>query len=131
MGSMDSRSILIIEDDHDIRVTFRAVLESRGFKVVSCTNGQDAKHVLQKNFHPQLIILDLSMPLMSGEDFLEWKNAVEKLRDVPTIVVSSFPERLKVVSGVNKIHKPLELEDFLNRVNAVMQTSEPAVGSDS
>lgn len=86
---VNSKSILLIEDDHDIRVCLRQTLESTGFNISSAANGRDALNLLQRNPLPRLIIVDLCMPIMSGEEFLQKRLHDPELKEIPVLVRSS------------------------------------------
>lgn len=62
--------ILIVEDDKDLNNAYKIILENEGHKVISVFNGQEALKAL-KDFEPQLILLDLLMPVMGGLEFLQ------------------------------------------------------------
>lgn len=62
--------ILIVEDDKDLNNAYKIILENEGHDVVSVFNGQEALKALKK-FEPQLILLDLLMPVMGGLEFLQ------------------------------------------------------------
>ena len=62
-------SILVVEDDQDLNTAYRIILEHEGHKVKVAFNGQEALKALD-GFKPDLIVLDLLMPVMSGIDFL-------------------------------------------------------------
>ncbi len=108
---MVNQAILIIEDDHDIRVAFRQTLEQCGYFVCSAANGWDALDLLAKITPPKLIILDLSMPIMSGEEFLKLKEENLKIKDIPVLLISSHLDRIHKLS-LPYLKKPVEMEEF-------------------
>ncbi len=63
-------NILIVEDDKDLNNAYSIILESDGYTVASAFDGKEALKLL-KNFHPDLILLDLLMPIMGGLEFLQ------------------------------------------------------------
>ncbi len=70
-------NILVVEDDHDLNTAYRIILEHEKHTVRTAFNGQEALDLLEE-FKPDLIVLDLLMPIMSGIDFLnQYKNANE------------------------------------------------------
>ncbi len=113
---MVNKAILVIEDDHDIRVAFRQTLEQSGYFVCSAANGWDALDLLEKTTPPKLIILDLSMPIMSGEEFLKLKEENLKIKDIPVLLVSSHLGRLKELP-YSYLKKPVDMEEFKTKVN--------------
>lgn len=106
-----SQVILLIEDDHDIRVAFRQTLEQCGYFVCSAANGWDALDLLSKTSTPKLIILDLSMPIMSGEEFLKLKEENPRFKEIPVLLVSSHLDRLEKL-GHPFLKKPVDMEEF-------------------
>jgi DNA-binding NtrC family response regulator len=68
-------SILIVEDDKDLNNAYEIILSNEGYNVTTAFDGRDALNKL-KNFEPQLILLDLLMPIMGGLEFLEHFEAM-------------------------------------------------------
>lgn len=101
-------TVLVIDDDHDIRVSLRDALESEGYYVFSAANGIDGMAMLTRIKAPCVILLDQNMPLMNGDQFLEIKNADEKLASIPVIVMSAVPNRSTY--GVSEfVGKPFDI----------------------
>lgn len=116
---MKRKSLLIVEDDHDARVALRRVFEDLGFKVISAANGIDALKYLTLTI-PQLIIVDIEMPLMGGNDFLRIKNANELWKDIPVIVISAHAEKLNLINGHPIMKKPLDLFKLTDLVQLIV-----------
>ena len=88
---MTSRTVLLVEDDLDVRDTLQDLLESEGFDVVPAANGKQAIDYLTLNDPPgaDLVILDLMMPMVSGWEVLEKMTSddraiVSPAEDLPT-----------------------------------------------
>lgn len=94
MDSPSTKRILIVEDDHDTRVALRHMFETLGLRVDTAANGIAALKLL-KTLKPNLILLDMMMPLMNGTEFLKAKNNHEDLKDIPVIVMSAYEDKLK------------------------------------
>jgi CheY-like chemotaxis protein len=120
-----AEKILLIEDDHDIRVSFRQSLEHCGFKVYSAANGRDGLALLNK-VKPKLIVLDLHMPIMNGEEFLRIKESSPEIEKIPVIVVTSDSNRKEILTRYPNILKPFEIDNFLEKVTQCLQTQEVA-----
>lgn len=120
MPSTDT--ILLIEDDHDIRVSFRQMLETKGHFVYSVANGKDGIALLEKITPPKLIILDLGMPIMNGEEFLELKSKNPKTSDIQVLVVSCYVDRIKNISNYPFLVKPVDMDQFLLKVDECLET---------
>lgn len=108
--------VLIIEDDHEIRVCFRDILEAYNFDIYSATNGRDAFTLLnQIDVLPDLIISDLSMPIMNGNEFVTAKNSIEKFKNIPVLIISAHSQKISV-SEVAVLPKPVDLNAFMNKI---------------
>jgi CheY-like chemotaxis protein len=110
------RSILVIEDDHDTRVSIRRALEAEGYFVFSATNGVGGLETLQRIKPPGLILLDLMMPLMNGQDFLKAKEADPEIAEIPVIVMSANRDFSNTVRVDRFLKKPLDLDLILEAV---------------
>ena len=111
-------SILIIEDEHDIRAVLTEILEDEGYAVASVPNGLEALMFLQEH-RPQLILLDLGMPVMTGWEFREQQRRDPALADIPVIVMSAIPhlsQTAAALQAANCLDKPIELNALLGMV---------------
>jgi len=113
------KSVLILEDEDEIRLALHEFLENKGYSVLSDWNGEEALDRLRSAPEcPDLISLDLMMPVMDGLQFLKEKSEDAKLRSIPVMIVSaiagiSIPP-YECVKG--QIDKPVDMELFLNKV---------------
>jgi len=87
--------VLIVEDDTDLNRAYQMILENEGHKVVTAFNGAEALEAL-KTFNPDLILLDLLMPVMGGLDFL--KNFDPKARKKVKVLIFTNMENSPEVS---------------------------------
>ena len=111
-------SILIVEDEHDIRAVLTEILEDEGYAVASVPNGLEALMFLQEH-RPQLILLDLGMPVMTGWEFREQQRRDPALADIPVIVMSAIPQLSQTAAALqaaNCLDKPIELNSLLGMV---------------
>jgi CheY-like chemotaxis protein len=121
-------SILIVEDDEDIRAAMAELLESEGFEVAVASNGQEGLEVLSQIRAPCLVLLDLMMPVMNGEDFLRHVRKDPAMDGVPVIIVTASGRTpLPGTQGILK--KPFEISDLFTTVAAHCPT--PVHGSAS
>ncbi len=113
---MPHRPVLVVDDDPDIRETLRFVLEDAGYPVYSAENGQEALAILANAERlPGLILLDLMMPVMSGDEMLKALKKVKALAQIPvTIVTASGAPMPPLASGLLK--KPVDLDVLLRIV---------------
>lgn len=82
-----TRLILMIEDNKSFRLLMNHFLSKR-YQVVTKSNGVDAMHWLQEGHYPDLILLDLGLPNMTGKDFLAGLKSSGFYKDIPVIIVS-------------------------------------------
>ncbi len=107
-----NHTVLVVEDEEDLREMMCEALERDGYTVVGASDGQEALDALARIEHTCLILLDLLMPGMNGWDFFEAFQARKELAGVPVIVHSSAPSQAPVgVTGT--LQKPLKLDQLL------------------
>lgn len=92
---MDRHSVLIVEDDNDLRDAYVMILESEGYPVFSAKNGEDALSIIKEKGQPGLIFLDLRMPVMDGIEFLKRYEA-EKHPDTEIVVFSNYDAKNEI-----------------------------------
>jgi DNA-binding response OmpR family regulator len=114
--------ILVVEDDPDLLLMLATALELDGQRVVTAANGMDAFELAQLH-HPSLIILDLMLPIVSGEAFREAQLANDDIKSIPVLVVSARYDAEAVAARMNAVGcltKPVSLETFMALVKAVL-----------
>src|ERR1700742_457602 len=107
-AAMSPRPVLVVDDDPDIRETLRFVLEDAGYPVYVAENGKEALDLLAATETPPgLILLDLMMPIMRGDEMLRALKTVHALAAIPvTIVTASGAPMPREASGMLK--KPVD-----------------------
>ncbi|MGZ3697953.1 MAG: response regulator [Bdellovibrionota bacterium] len=115
-GLSTPKSILVIEDDHDTRVSLRLSLEQEGYFVFSAPNGKLGIETLRRIKAPSLILLDLVMPIMNGEEFIQAIENDPELHMIPVVLVSAYPEKAKKLIAKAFISKPVDLKTLLQAV---------------
>ena len=111
---MNQKAKVLIVDDEPNNVDFlEQALEDSGYQLITATNGQEALNKIQSE-QPDLILLDLNMPIMDGFTVLAKVKEDPNLRDIPVIIISSEHESKSVVKGIKQ-----GAEDYLTKpVNA-------------
>src|SRR5688572_18631294 len=107
------RSILVIEDDKDIREALHDSLHMIGYRVQVASNGQEALDVLGRMEPPCLILLDLMMPIMDGWEFRAKQKNIPKIANIPVVVVSADGNAKLKASKMNAqdgLTKPIDFE---------------------
>jgi CheY-like chemotaxis protein len=120
--------ILIVDDEPDIRFLISEVLSDEGYTVAQATNGHEALAYLRAATPlPDVIILDLMMPVMNGWDFLQVRQQDPLLAPIPIVVVSATPRHTSAATlGVQEtLAKPFDLDRFL----AIVQRYCPSAPS--
>jgi CheY-like chemotaxis protein/anti-sigma regulatory factor (Ser/Thr protein kinase) len=112
------RTILVVEDDPDLRDIISARLEHAGYRVVQRADGADALAYLRQAAAPSLILLDLAMPVMDGWEFLHERNRDRTLHAIPVLVLSGQREAAERLSPfrVTSIAKPIAEEHLIRAV---------------
>ena len=122
---MDKPSALIIEDDRDIVALFRHVLDLAGYRTEIVLHGKVAVEHLAKS-RPDIVLLDLGLPGVSGGEILVMMRADERLKDVPVVVITAHPhlvETLPVAPQLVLI-KPVNIEQLSNLILRICPTEK-------
>jgi CheY-like chemotaxis protein len=112
-----ARRVLVIENDRELRECMQHVLEDEGFPTIAADHGHSALEALRTEGQlPDVIVLDLMMPIMNGWDFLESIRSDPKLVSIPVIVITGAPERLDRERVSRALRKPVDLDQLLEAV---------------
>jgi two-component system alkaline phosphatase synthesis response regulator PhoP len=127
------KTILVADDKANIRNLVRDYLEAEGFRVFIASNGREALYAARQE-KPNLILLDIMMPEMSGYDFIK---AYRKERETPIILLTAKLDETDKVLGLelgadDYVTKPFGMKELVARINAVLRRMDrPVVESDS
>jgi CheY-like chemotaxis protein len=116
------KKILVIEDDAAIRDSLKELLEFENYQVIMAEHGLKAMEILKGESNPDLLLLDLSMPVMDGRTFLkEMRKTLTELSHLPIIIMtaaglSNLPEN-HPKEWVLK--KPLDINELLSKIEEV------------
>lgn len=117
---LDTIKLMLVEDDSSIRGLMARILQCEGFEVVTAADGQDALNQLERMVVlPDLIILDLMMPVVDGWGFRKRQLSNPRLAPVPTVVITAGEQscwKSLQVKAEQLIPKKLELDSFLATV---------------
>jgi CheY-like chemotaxis protein len=114
-----ARTVLIVEDDRDIRLALAQFLGDEGFSTAQARNGREALEVLRSSPPPALILLDLMMPILDGWQFRAAQRADPALAAIPVLVITadSSAERDPSMQGIaGFLKKPLNVDELLEKV---------------
>ncbi len=114
--------ILVVEDDVAIRRLAHDLLSDEGYEVATACTGQEALDLLAEWYPecPDLILLDLMMPVMDGETF--YRHLPSEARSIPILVLSGSRGAREAAMrlGAAIIQKPFDLDDLLQRVESML-----------
>jgi len=125
---MAGETILVIEDDREVSNTVQAVLKSSGYSVLSATNGQDGKQLIDSH-HPDLIVTDMMMPRMGGFPVLEYLGQME---NPPAVIMMTANEGSRhkayaeMLGVVDYLRKPFAMEVLLDSVKRALSGGSEA-----
>lgn len=129
---MVGNSVLVVDDDAKLRKLVRVNLEQRGYQVKEAANGRDAMAVIEAQT-PDLVIVDLVMPGISGNDVCAW---IRERWDIPIIVLSAHNDEDRKVEALDAgaddfISKPFGQKEFMARIRAVFRRVLPSTPAPS
>jgi DNA-binding response OmpR family regulator len=129
--SKHKKTILLVEDDTDLVELATHWLERDGYAVRWTGDGRDALDLLAKDPLPDLVLLDVMIPHVTGFAVLEKLRAAERTRALPVVMMTSFSRERDVAHGRelganDYIIKPLMELDFLDRVARALGEHRPA-----
>jgi CheY-like chemotaxis protein len=111
---------MVVDDDAEIRDAVTDLLERNGYEVVPAGNGREALAELKSGgLRPALILLDLMMPVMDGQEFCAEQQSDPTLRDIPVVVFTAFGaalEQMKEVEAMPHLDKPVQADELLDSV---------------
>jgi len=112
------RLILVVDDDVDIRNTVSGILQDEGYRIAKAGNGQEALAYLTTpgSPRPDLILLDMMMPIMDGAAFRERQVQHADLASIPVLTFTAFGTPADVSWAAGRLTKPLRLEALLTMV---------------
>jgi CheY-like chemotaxis protein len=109
--------VLIVEDDEDLREMMAQMLTLEGFQAVAVANGREALEYLHESGRPDVILLDLMMPVMDGWEFRRQQRADPALAPVPVIVLSALDQaRASSLEAEAFLKKPLDFDRLISLV---------------
>lgn len=113
------KTILLVEDDEDIRSTLVEALTAEGYQTLTAANGQEGIDTLRNAARlPDLIILDLMMPVKDGVEFRLEQQAEPRWKEIPVIVMTADPVAIRQLNAVkgSYLRKPVDLDELLQTI---------------
>jgi DNA-binding response OmpR family regulator len=115
------RTVLVVDDDEDIRGVVAEIMDAEGFHVLQAANGAEALSTARRT-PPDLIILDLMMPVMDGWEFSRRQRLDRRIARVPVLAVSAGIESLEAhpIDVDRFLRKPMQLDRLLATVRDLL-----------
>jgi CheY-like chemotaxis protein len=121
-------TILIVEDDAELRRLWRHTLAFEGYQVHEAGDGLDALHLIEQH-PPDLVILDLGLPLLGGVSVQQEIAARAHTSHIPIVVVTGSTEALSDLEVPCVLRKPVTTDELLVIVRKCLAAGAPGVGS--
>ncbi len=122
MSSVDSRTIVVIDDNDEVRDFLTLVFEGEGYRVLPLEEAETAL-VMIKRLHPALITLDIELPRVDGLQLLESLKSDEETMNIPVIILSAKRKYLRDFRATKAdwiIEKPFDLKDLQLAINMLI-----------
>jgi two-component system response regulator MprA len=119
---------MIVEDDADIRSALASILRSEGYRVACACDGREALDLLRGGVAPDVILLDLMMPVMSGHDFRAAQLADPALASIPVVVLTAdggIRDAARMLGAADAFAKPFDVEALLSTIERVGRAPPP------
>lgn len=116
--------VLIVDDNEALAMTYAWLLEDAGFAVETCHNGAEALECIEL-FHPDILLLDIGMPVMDGLQLCTMLRASETWKDLALVAQSGYGDadmrlRTAEVGFDRHLVKPIEFDDLLKALHEVL-----------
>jgi CheY-like chemotaxis protein len=115
-------TVLVVDDDADIRELLRVALTADGYTVAGVPNGREALHYLRSHADTCMIVLDLALPVMDGAQFRRAQLQDRSLAWIPVIVMSATVDanrRARELGARHLVRKPLDLDEIRHTLRLV------------
>jgi|SRR6185312_1065202 len=123
------KTVLLVEDDHDVRVALRRLLEDEGYDVWTAGDGRSAFDLLQRAATvPDVIVVDLMMPVMDGWKLIDVLKGDARFVDIPVIIQSAFREPPPPDGVAGFLDKPIDEEALLRAIRRHVIRFMPSTG---
>jgi DNA-binding response OmpR family regulator len=120
------QTILLVDDDEDIKYIIKSALQKEGYEVILAANGQQALKLIEKQA-PDLMVTDLNMPVMDGWHFSMWVRRDPRYQTTPIIVLSalldreSTPEKFEL--GTYYFPKPFDIFRLIDKIKELLKNT--------
>ncbi len=120
-----SKTVLIVEDNELNMKLFHDLLEAHGYKTLQTKDGMEALDLARKH-HPDLVLMDIQLPEVSGLEVTKWIKEDEDLKSIPVIAVTAFAmkgdeEKIREGGCEAYIAKPISVSNFIEVIEKVIR----------
>ena len=129
--AMAQKKVLLVEDDLEIRDILQDLLEAEGYDVIPASHGRQALEFLggtPASDLPQLVVLDMMMPLVDGSQVLASMKSDPKLSPIPVVVLSAVA-RERPAGAAAFLRKPIPLQKFFDTVRNFVEAGLPRLAT--
>jgi len=124
VGSAMAKKVLIVEDNELNMKLFHDLLEAQGYDILETREGLQALS-LAREHHPDLILMDIQLPEISGLEVTKWLKEDEELASIPVVAVTAFAmkgdeERIREGGCEAYISKPISVAHFLDTIRKLL-----------
>ncbi|MBN2214284.1 MAG: response regulator [Bacteroidales bacterium] len=128
MKSANEINILVVDDSTTNIVLLEAILEEKGYKIYTALNAREAYNIIAKH-QPDLILLDLLMPKISGFDFLKEIKKNKDTKETPVIIVSALvddenTDKILNMGAIDFVKKPIDIQYLVDKVESILHKQE-------
>lgn len=127
---MVQQLVLIADDNEDVRNISKTILESRGFAVSQAVNGEDAVELAQRHL-PDLIFLDLTMPVLDGWEAIALLKSDPETKGIPVVAITAYeptPEEVRKAGFCGLVTKPLSPPQMVEAVEICLDAHDQGHG---
>jgi CheY-like chemotaxis protein len=104
-------TVLVVEDDSDVRESIQMMLEHDGFSTLAATDGAHGLALLAAH-QPDVVLLDMHLPVLDGTEFLRHKARMSALAPIPVIAITGHPTEGIPQGAASLLRKPFDVEEF-------------------
>jgi len=128
MNDVQQKSILIVEDNELNKKLFRDLLEANGYRTFHTADGLEVLDIARNN-KPDLILMDIQLPEVSGLEITSWLKKDAELKSIPVIALTAFAmkgdeEKIRAGGCEGYISKPISVATFLSTVKKFLTPPE-------
>ncbi len=123
------KTVLIVEDNELNMKLFNDLLEAHGYKTLKATHGTEAMELVRSE-RPDLILMDIQLPEISGLEVTRWLKNDPDLRAIPIVAVTAFAmkgdeERIREAGCEAYLSKPISIAKFMQTVATYLDSGKP------